>query len=91
MWHSGRKRAALESGRHTLRRSRENDVVARIERDLRRRVTPFSLDFIVLPVRDDEVRLVAACRYLVSERVYDGPDWPEILRPLVLRADATAS
>jgi hypothetical protein len=90
-WHSARKGAALAAGRHIPRHSRENEVVSRVERELRRRVAPFLLDLVALPVLDDEVRPVGGGRYLVPERVYDGPTWPDVLRDLVLRADAAAS
>jgi len=90
-WHSARKGAALAAGLHIPRHSRENEVVSRVERELRRRVRPFLLDLVALPVLDDEVRPVPGGRYLVPERVYDGLAWPDELRTLVLRADAAAS
>ena len=90
-WHNARKGAALVAGRHIPRHSRENEVVSRVERELRRRVAPFLLDLIALPVLDDEVRPITDGRFLVPERVYDGDGWPDVLRALVLRADAAIS
>jgi hypothetical protein len=62
-----------------------NDVVRELERAWGRRVRPFSLDFVLLPVRDDEIRKVDEERYLVPERVYHGPGWEGWLRDLVTR------
>ncbi len=45
-----------------------------------RQVKPFSLESIVLPVLDDQVRQV---RYLAPRRVCDGPGWRDILRPSI--------
>ena len=64
---------------------RETHLVADLERRLRRAAPPFVLDLLLLPVRDDVIREVRPDRYLVPERVYDGPDWPARLEPLVLR------
>ena len=64
---------------------RETHLVADLERRLGRPAPPFVLDLLVLPVRDDVIREVRPDRYLVPERVYDGPDWPARLEPLVLR------
>jgi hypothetical protein len=59
-------------------------LVQEVERSLGRPVKPFVLELILLPVRDDEVRRVHETRYLVPEQVYDGPGWPDVLRPLVI-------
>ena len=45
---------------------------------------PFSLDFVLLPVRDDQVRAIGPDRYLIPERLHDGPRWPELLRALLI-------
>lgn len=60
-------------------------IVAEVERALGRRVPPFDIEFVVLPVRDTEIRQVAETRYLVPEAVFGGPDWTEWLRALVVR------
>jgi len=39
---------------------------------------------VVLPVRDEQVRPAGADRYLVPERLYDGPGWPGLLRGLLI-------
>jgi hypothetical protein len=49
-----------------------------------RRVKPFELDFVLLPVRDDQIRPLRPGRYLVPQRLRDGPRWPRILRELLL-------
>jgi hypothetical protein len=73
-WHTARKKAGLEAGLH--RDMRTNKVVTELERELGRIARPFSLEFVLLPVRDEQVRPVGPDRYLVPERVYDGPRWP---------------
>ncbi|MEU4331957.1 hypothetical protein [Nonomuraea dietziae] len=80
-WHSARKHAGLASGMYPD--TRDGHVVSEVENELGRKARPFSLDLVVLPVRDDEIRPVAPYRYLVPERVYDGSRWPELLRSLV--------
>ena len=59
-------------------------VMAELERELGRKGRPFSLEFVLLPVRDDQVRQIGPERYFVPERLYDGPQWPGLLRGLVL-------
>jgi hypothetical protein len=81
-WHNARMKAGLEAGLH--RDARTGQVVAELERELGRKARPFSLDFVLLPVRDEQVRLAGTDRYLVPERVYDGPRWPEVLRGLLI-------
>jgi hypothetical protein len=39
---------------------------------------------VLLPVRDEQVRAAGTDRYLVPERVHDGPRWPEVLRGLLI-------
>jgi hypothetical protein len=80
-WHSRRKDVGLAT--MALPGPNNSRIVAEVARRLGRPVPPFSLDLIVLPVRDDEVRRVHETRYLVPERVYDGPGWADRLRPLV--------
>ena len=80
-WVNGRKRDGLRAG--LAHDSRTNQVVSDLERTLGRKARPFSLDLIVLPVREDEIRHVTGDRYLVPERVYDGPDWAGLLRSLI--------
>jgi hypothetical protein len=81
-WHNARLEAGLEAGLH--RDARTGQVVTELERDLGRKARPFSLDLVLLPVRDEQVRSAGADRYLVPERVYDGPQWPGLLRGLLI-------
>ncbi|MGH3294919.1 MAG: hypothetical protein ACRDP7_24285, partial [Trebonia sp.] len=81
-WHRRRKIAALAAGPpHDLRTVH---AVRDLERELGRRVKPFDLDFALLPVRDDQIRQPRPGRYLVPERLRDGPRWPQLLRELLL-------
>ncbi|MGI5232758.1 hypothetical protein [Actinoallomurus sp. CA-142502] len=80
-WHAARKRAGVASV--PRRDVRNGQVVTEIEDRLGRRARPFSLDLVLLPVDDERIRPVGADRYLVPERVYDGPRWPGPLRALV--------
>jgi hypothetical protein len=81
-WHNARMEAGLEAGLH--RDARDGQVVAGRERELGRKARPFSLDLVLLPVRDDQIRPAGPDRYLVPERVYDGPRWPGLLRGLLI-------
>jgi hypothetical protein len=85
-WHSARKRSGF--GGPLPLRPDETRVVAGVERALGRKVRPFVLELIVLPVRDDEIRRVWDARYLVPERIYDGPGWPDALQRMVVRLGA---
>lgn len=80
-WHNARKRAGLEAGLH--RDMRTNQVVSAIERELGRKAEPFDLEFVLLPVSDDRYWQIGPHRYLVPERLYDGTQWPRLLRTLV--------
>jgi hypothetical protein len=84
--HTARKGAAIRA--QGPPRAVEPRVVREAERSLRRPVKPFVLELVVLPVRDEEVRRVHENRYLVPERVYDGPGWAGQLAPLVTRLGA---
>jgi hypothetical protein len=84
-WHTARKAAGLERFQPE---PRESLLVLEIERELGRRVPAFDLEFILLPVLDEEIREVTPTRYLVAESVYDGPGWTDWLRPLVVRLAA---
>jgi hypothetical protein len=81
-WHRDRKLAGLEAGLH--RGWRSGQTVTELERELGREARPFSVDFVLLPVRDEQVRPAGADRYLVPERVYDSPRWSEVLRGLLI-------
>ncbi len=81
-WHNARVKAGLDAGLH--RDLRTGQVVAELERALGRKARPFSLDLVLLPVRDEQIRPAGADRYLVPERVYDGPRWPGLLRDLLI-------
>jgi hypothetical protein len=87
-WHSARARAAIAA--RSFPSLRENDAVRGVRRRLHRRLAPFRLELMVVPVRDDEIRHIEATRYLVPERVYAGAQWPQLLEPLIVRADAVA-
>ncbi|WP_380839486.1 hypothetical protein [Sphaerisporangium dianthi] len=80
-WHTARMRAGLEAGPHHDMRA--SQVVTEVERALGRRARPFALNLVLLPVCDEEIRLAGPNRYLVPERVYDGPRGLELLRSLV--------
>jgi hypothetical protein len=81
-WHNQRKRAGLAAGpQHDLRTVH---TVNGLEQELGRPVKPFELDFVLLPVRDDQIRQVRPDRYLIPESLRDGPRWPRLLRELVL-------
>jgi hypothetical protein len=82
-WHSARKRAGVRV--MAMAQPDNGRVVREVERSLGHRVRPFLLELIVLPVRDDEVRRVWEGRFLVPERVYDGPGWVDILQRMVVR------
>jgi hypothetical protein len=62
-----------------------NEVVRDLERMLGRRARPFNVEFILLPVLDEQIRQVDDEHYLVPERVYLGPGWERWLRGLVAR------
>lgn len=81
-WHTARKNAGLTAGLH--HHGRTGQVVAELERELGRKARPFSLDLVLLPVRDEQVRPARADRYLVPERVYDSLRWPGLLRGLLI-------
>jgi hypothetical protein len=80
-WHDQRKIAGLADGPpHDMRTVQ---AVRALERELGRRVKPFELDFVLLPVRDDQIRQIRPARYLVPESLRDGPRWPQLLRELL--------
>jgi hypothetical protein len=81
-WHTERKRSGI--AQHIPPEPKDTLLVQEVERSLGRPVKPFVLELILLPVLDDEVRRVHETRYLVPEQVYDGPGWPDVLRPLVI-------
>jgi hypothetical protein len=81
-WHTRRKFAGVHE---EMPQPRESLLVLDVERELGRRVPPFELEFILLPVLDEEIREVTPTRYLVPEAVYDGPAWTVWLRPVVTR------
>jgi hypothetical protein len=81
-WHTHRKTTGVRdfASQH---RNLETPVVAAVEQALGRKAKPFVLSFQVLPVDGREIRQVRDNEFLVSEAVYDGPDWSELLRGLV--------
>jgi hypothetical protein len=84
-WHNQRKIAGISARRQRLRSAPESRLVAEVERELGRRVPPFDVEFIVVPVRDTEIRQLTGTRYLVPEAVFAGAQWTEWLRALVVR------
>jgi hypothetical protein len=84
-WHNERKTAGVAELRRHRPSAPESRVVADVERTLGRRVPAFDVEFVVVPVRDTQIRRLTEARYLVPESVYGEPDWTEWLRTLVLR------
>jgi hypothetical protein len=81
-WHDRRKRTGLKAGPpHDMRTVQ---AVRDLARELGRPVRPFELDFVLLPVRDDQIRQARPDRYLIPERLRDGPGWPRVLRDLLI-------
>lgn len=72
----------MRAGPH--RDLRPTTVVAELETELGRKTRPFSVELLLLPVSDEEVRPIGSGRYLVPERLYAGPRWPEVLRALLI-------
>jgi hypothetical protein len=81
-WHRQRKLAGLAAG-HPLDLPTV-EAVRHLERELGRPVKPFELEIVLIPVRDDQIRQLRPGRYLVPERLRDGPRWPQLLRELLL-------
>ena len=81
-WHLARKEAWMRAGPH--RDLRPTTVVAELERELGRKARPFSVELLLLPVGDEELRPIGSGRYLVPERLYVSPRWPEVLRALLI-------
>jgi hypothetical protein len=79
-WHRRRSRRGIAEFRPSVTNVQ---VVAAVEREIGHPAAPFELEFLVLPVLDDEIRRVRDLRFLVPERVYTGQRWPEWLRGLV--------
>ena len=82
-WQSARKHRAIM--RQSPPSLNPNLVVRDVERRLGRQVRPFSLEFLLLPVRDNVIRKVDDERYLVPEDVYDSPTWTTWLGVLISR------
>ncbi|NJC70620.1 hypothetical protein HC031_12980 [Planosporangium thailandense] len=82
-WHTAREAAGM--ARHVPPSAIEGQIVRDVERAAGRRIRPFDVEFILLPVRDDVIRRVHDRRYLVPEGVYDGPRWATWLHALVSR------
>ncbi|WP_279580091.1 hypothetical protein [Fodinicola feengrottensis] len=79
-WHRRRKRHGIAE----LRPSETNlEVVASVEREIGHPAAPFEVEFVILPVLDDEIRRVRDLRFLVPERVYTSARWPQWLHGLV--------
>jgi hypothetical protein len=82
-WHAARLRD--ERGAYRVPSADNGHTVGAVEREFGRRLRPFHVEFVLLPVRDDAIRRVDEHRYLVPERVYGGPAWSSWLRELVRR------
>ncbi|MEO3922931.1 hypothetical protein ABGB07_03475 [Micromonosporaceae bacterium B7E4] len=82
-WHIARQRDSF--GRPGPGTSTTTEVVRQVEASLGRSIRPFSVEIVLLPVRDEVIRRVDHERYLVPERVHDSPRWSVWLRSLVLR------
>lgn len=80
-WSNDRSRAGIQAGKFMDMRA--NEVVTEVEQALGRRARPFTLSLLVVPVEDDQPRVLGPDRYLVPESFYDGPLWPDALRRLV--------
>ncbi|WP_329134329.1 hypothetical protein OG552_18665 [Streptomyces sp. NBC_01476] len=79
-WHQWRKETGLAAGhRHSMVVTR---AIGELENRLGRRARPFTIALTVLPVRETTVRQVAPDHFLVPERVYLGPDFPELMQSL---------
>ena len=81
-WHVRRVKADLAAGHQNDLRTIH--TVSDLARELGRPVKPFKLDFLILPVRDDQIRQLRPDRYLVPQSLRDGPRWPHLLRALLL-------
>ena len=84
-WHTARYHAGEMFAHRWDADRRNHDVVRAVEAAFGRRVKPFSLQFTLLPVRDDRVLEAAPVHYLVPERFFLGDGWSEWLRPVVER------
>jgi hypothetical protein len=77
-WHDGRKERdiprQLPSSPHV------GLAVQAVERELGRPLRPIQLELVLLPVRDGAIRRVTEERYLIPERIFDGPRMSEWLR-----------
>ena len=81
-WHRQRERDRLAAGQ--AHDPRTGQAVHALERELGRPAKPFDLDFVLLPVRDDQIRQLRPGRHLVPERLRDGARWPQLLREFLL-------
>ena len=85
-WHSARKRAGIEAFRAGERgrgRDREGAAVRAVEAEIGHTAAPFSLQIIVLPVQDAQIRSAGTSTFLVSERVYASSGYDNWLRTLL--------
>jgi hypothetical protein len=82
-WHLARKRD--DFARHGPGSAMTSEIARQVERSLNRSLRPFSVEFLLLPVRDEVIRRVDHEHYLVPERLYDSPRWTVWLRDLVSR------
>jgi hypothetical protein len=84
-WHNDRVKVLMDAprGQPPLGRGGESRLVAEVERERGRKAPPFDIEFIVVPVRDTEIRPLADDRYLVPLPVYGSPQWSDWLRVLV--------
>jgi hypothetical protein len=82
-WHHERQRKYIEA--QLPPSPMISKQVAAFERALGRRVRPFTVEFVLIAVRDEVIREINPQRYLVPDKVYDGPNWAGWIRDLVAR------
>ena len=81
-WQADRQRVRRQPD---LASAAVSQTVAAVERNAGRPVAPFSVEFLVLPVRDEVIRQVSPVRFLVPEPAMEGPGWTGWLRSLFTR------
>jgi hypothetical protein len=78
-WHDARKRRALQGDRSTLFGPSLTRTGAKLDEWGRRLDREVSIELLVLPVVDDEIRTVGENRCLLSESLYGSPAFDETL------------
>ena len=75
----------MPGARHNLEAAEDGvvllTVAKELERELGRKARPFSLDFVLLPVRDEQVRpATAPAGPMVYQEATCGTSWPDVTR-----------